>query len=186
MNPDNHQGDSNLPHLRGEPALPQPAAGARLSADVRRALDALLATATGTLGGILVDSGYSVRISLLNAAYRLLGPLFDTLDDFPNAQLVLAGFIQRIPVVLIAGLLTGLILRWYRYPWLVLASTLVWMVYRVGRKLAMALLPDRSDGEHALGLFQLAPELALYTLQYGLLLIVIVTTDAVLARCAAR
>ncbi|MEO8157735.1 MAG: hypothetical protein ABI648_08050 [Betaproteobacteria bacterium] len=157
-----------------------------LCADVRRVIDALLATATGTLAGILVDSGYSVRSSLLNAVYRLLGPLFDAFGAFPNSQLVLDGFIQRIPVVLVIGMLVGLILRSFRYPRLVLASTLVWVGYLQGRKLAMTLLSGAGDAEHAWDLFQRVPELVLYTLQYGLLVIVIAATNTVLVRSATR
>lgn len=157
-----------------------------LSPDLRRVVDALLATATGTLAGILVDSGYSVRSSVLNAAYRLLGPLFDAFSAFPNSQLVLAGFIQRVPVVLVIGMSAGLILRWFRYPRLVMASTLVWMACLLGRKLAMLLLPGAGDGGRAWDLFQIVPELVLYSLQYGLLVVVIVATDRARAHSATR
>jgi hypothetical protein len=175
---------------------PYAASGARvvdtgwLSPDVRRPLDALLATAAGTMAGILVDSGFSVRMSIVNAVYRVLGPLFDVFSAFPNGQLVLAGFIHRVPVVLMVGLLIGLILRNFRYPRLLLYSTLVWLVYLVGRKLALALLLMISDGGGWLSWsffqFQILPELVLYSMQYALLVLVISMTDAVLVRSARR
>jgi hypothetical protein len=175
---------------------PHAAPGARvadtgwLSPDMRRVLDALLATATGTMAGILVDSGFGVRMSIVNAVYRLLGPLFDVFSDFPNGQLVLAGFIYRIPVVLIIGLLVGLFLRHFRYPRLLLFSILVWPVYLAGRRLASALLLQFGDhGSGATSPFlqiDIVPELVLYSMQYVLLIVVIHTTDAVLMRSARR
>jgi hypothetical protein len=161
-----------------------------LSPDMRRVLDALLATATGTMAGILVDSGFGVRMSIVNAVYRLLGPLFDVFSDFPNGELVLAGFIYRIPVVLIIGLLVGLILRHLRYPRLLLCSILVWPVFHLGQKLAFALLlliGDQAGRAPPTFLqIKIVPELALYSMQYALLILVIYTTDAVLVRSAQR
>jgi hypothetical protein len=167
------------------------AAGAGwLSPDVRHFVDALLATATGTLAGILVDSGFGVRISIVNAVFRLLGPLFDVFSAFPNGQLVVAGFISCIPIVLIVGLLAGLFLRHFRYPRLLLCSVPVWLVYLVGRKLVFALLiliSARGGGVSAgFPQINIVPELALYSMQYALLILVIYATDAMLARPARR
>jgi len=166
------------------------AAGGWLSPDVRHFVDAFVATATGTLAGILVDSGFDVRISIVNAVFRLLGPLFDVFSAFPNGQLVLAGFISRVPIVLIVGLLAGLFLRHFRYPRLLLCSVPVWLVYLVGRKLVFALLilVGARGGGVSTGFPQVSiiPELALYSMQYALLILVIYATDAMLVRSARR
>ena len=141
--------------------------------DTRRLLDALLATAVGTLAGIVADSGFGVRDSIVNAVYRLLGSLFDLFSAFPISQLVAARFIDRIPIVLIVGLALGMILRYIRYPRLLLASVLVWPACLVGRLL---MLPQGS----------IVPDIAGYLMQYGFLILVIRATDAVLARSARR
>jgi hypothetical protein len=160
------------------------------SPEMQRVLGAFLATATGTAAGILVDSGFGVRMSIVNAVYRLLGPLFDVLIEYPNGQLTLAGFIYRIPIVLMVGLLVGLFLRHFSYPRLLLGSILVWPVYLVGRKLASASL--FLAGGHASGAtstflqFDFVPQLVLYSMQYALLILVIHTTAAMLARSARR
>jgi hypothetical protein len=157
-----------------------------LSADVRPVLDALVATAAGTLAGILVDSGFGLRMSVINAVYRLLSPLFDALSAFPNGQLVLADFIYRVPVVLIVGMLTGLVLRYFRYSRLVIYSTLVWLVYLVGRKFALAIIPATiGEGDpHPWNFFQILPEVVLLSMQYTLLILVLCMTDRLLARSA--
>ena len=158
-----------------------------LSADVRPVLDALVATAAGTLAGILVDSGFGLRMSVINAVYGLLSPLFDALSAFPNVQLVLADFIYRVPVVLIVGMVTGLVLRYFRYSRLVIYSTLVWLVYLVGRKFALAIIPatTREGDPHPWNFFQILPEVALLSMQYTLLILVLCMTDRLLARSAA-
>lgn len=160
------------------------------SPEMQRILGACLATATGTAAGIFVDSGFGVRMSIVNAVYRLLAPLFDVISAYPNGQLTLAGFIYRIPIVLIVGLLVGLFLRHVRYPRLLLCSILVWPVYLVGRKLASALpllIGDRESGATSAFLqLDFAPQLVLYSMQYALLIVVIHTTAATLARSARR
>jgi hypothetical protein len=171
---------------RGKPdATP----GNWLSPDVLRAFDALLATAIGTLAGILVDSGFGLRVSIVNVVYRLLEPVFDVFSAYPNGQLALAGFVYRIPIVLIVGLLAGLFLRHFRYPRLLLCSVPVWMAYLVGRKLVFALpLLVGGNGGNASSSFQqlnIVPELVLYSMQYALLVLVIYATDA-LTRSARR
>jgi hypothetical protein len=159
-----------------------------LSPEMQRVLGAFLATATGTAAGIFVDSGFGVRMSIVNAVYRLLAPLFDVLSAYPNGQLTLAGFIYRIPIVLIIGLLVGLFLRHFRYPRLLLCSILIWPVYFAGRRPASALLLQIGDhGSGATSTFlqiDIVPELVLYSMQYALLIVVIHTTDAVLVRSA--
>jgi hypothetical protein len=159
-----------------------------LSPEMQRVLGAFLATATGTAAGIFVDSGFGVQMSIVNAVYRLLAPLFDVLSAYPNGQLTLAGFIYRIPIVLIIGLLVGLFLRHFRYPRLLLCSILIWPVYFAGRRPASALLLQIGDhGSGATSTFlqiDIVPELVLYSMQYALLIVVIHTTDAVLVRSA--
>ena len=108
--------------------------------ELRRAFAALIATAAGTMAGLLVDSGFGLRMSIINFFYRLLQPLFDVFSAYPNGQLVLAGFIYRIPAVLIIGLLVGLILRRIRYRRLLLLSILIWPIYLVGRKLVFLII----------------------------------------------
>ena len=166
------------------------AGGVRLSSDLRRVLDAFLATATGTAAGILVDSGFSVRASIVNAVYRFLGPLFDVLGEYPNGQLVLAGFIHRIPIVLIIGMLVGLLLRRFRYPRLLLYSVPIWFACLASRKLAFALplLFSAGEGRAPTVFFpiHIIPELVLYSMQYALLLFIIRATDSVLTRSARR
>ena len=141
--------------------------------DIRSLFDALLATSIGTLAGIVADSGFGVRDSMVNAVYRLLSPLFDLFSAFPIAQLVVAGFIDRIPIVLILGLAVGMILRYIRYPRLLLGSVLVWLACLVGRLLVF------EQGN-------IIPDTAGYLMQYGLLILVIRATDAVLAKSARR
>jgi hypothetical protein len=160
----------------------------RLSPDARRVLDACLATATGTAAGILIDSGLGVRMSIVNAVYRLLAPMFDVLSEFPNGQLVLADFIRRIPLVLIVGLLVGLVLRHFRYPRLLLCSVPIWFAYLVGHKLVFALLLLPGDGPAStrFSQTQLIAEFVLYSMQYALLIFIIRATDAVLAQSARR
>ena len=160
----------------------------RLSPDVRRVLDAFVATATGTAAGILVDSGFSLRASIVDVVYRFLGPLFDVLGDYPNGQLVLAGLIHRVPIVLIIGMLVGLFLRRFRYPRLLLCSVPIWFACLVSRKLAFALplLFGAGEGRGSAGFSQIVPELVLYSMQYALLILVILATDAVLAQSVRR
>ncbi len=172
------------------------AAGARvagirwLSPELQHVLGAFLATATGTAAGIFVDSGFGVRMSIVNAVYRLLEPLFAVLSEYPNGQLTLAGLIYCIPIVLIVGLLAGLFLRHFRYPRLLLCSILVWPVYLAGRRLASAfllLIADQASGASSTFLqFSFVPQLVLSSMQYALLILVIRTTDAVLVRSARR
>lgn len=160
------------------------------SPGMQRVLGACLATATGTAAGIFVDSGFGVRLSIVNAVYRLLGPLFDIFSAYPNGQLTLAGFIYRIPIGLLVGLLVGLFLRYFSYPRLLLWSILVWPVYLVGRKLASALLllaGGQASGATSTFLqYYFVPQLVLYSMQYALLILVIHTTAAILARSARR
>ncbi len=143
-----------------------PADEGKLFPDLRRAFEALAATAVGTLAGILADSGFGVRDSIVNAVLRLLGPLFDIFSAFPNSQLVVAGFIDRIPIVLIVGMAVGMVLRHLRYRRLLLGSTLIWLVYLLAGQLAYA----RIDS---------IPAIAGYLMQYAFLILVIRATDAV-------
>lgn len=146
---------------------------AKLFPDLRRAFEALFATAIGTLAGILVDSGFGVRDSIVNAVLKLLGPLFDIFSAFPNSQLVVAGFIDRIPIVLIVGMAVGMVLRHIRYRRLLLWSTLVWLVRLAGSNLAMAQIDS-------------IPAIAGYLMQYASLVLVIRATDAVAAKSDRR
>lgn|SRR5258708_6777215 len=168
-------------------ALSSPAS---VTPDLRRGFDALVATAIGTLAGILVDSGFGVRMSIVNAVYRLLGPVFDIFSAYPIGQLTLAGFIYRIPIVLIVGLLVGLFLRHFRFPRLLLCSILVWPVYLAGRRLASALLlmigDEASAASSAFLPIDFVPGLVIYSLQYALLILVVHTTAAMLTRSARR
>jgi hypothetical protein len=161
-----------------------------LSADARRVLDACVATATGTAAGILIDTGFSVRTWVINAVYRLLGPVFDVLREFPNGQLVLADIIQRIPVVLMVGLLVGFFLRYFRYPRLLLCSVPVWFAYLVGSRLALALLLllGGGAGRAPAGFSgtQVIAQVMLYSMQYTLLIFIIRATDSLLVHSALR
>ena len=161
----------------------------RLSPDLRNAFDAFLASALGTLAGILVDSGFGVRDAIANIVYELLGPLFDLFSAFPNGQLVVAGFIYRMPVVLIVGLATGMILRHIRYRRLLLCSVLVWLVYLVARSLLAASpspIGDPAGKPPASHIVNAIPGIAGYLMQYAFLILVIRATDGVLARSARR
>jgi hypothetical protein len=160
------------------------------SPDARRVLDACLATATGTAAGILIDTGFSVRTWVINEIYRLLGPAFDVLSEFPNVQLVLAEFIHRIPVVLIVGLLVGFFLRYFSYPRLLLCSVPVWFAYLVSSRLVIVLLPVLSGGTRGVpagfSQTQIVAQVVLYSMQYALLIFIIRATDSVLERSSRR
>lgn len=159
-----------------------------LPPEARGVIDAFLATATGTAAGILVDSGFSLRASVIDVIYRLLGPLFNVVGEYPNGQLVLVGFVQRIPIVLIIGMLVGMLLRRFRYPRLLLWSVPIWFACLISRKLGFALLilVGAAEGRGSAGFLHIVPELALYSMQYALLIFVIRATDAVLVHSAQR
>lgn len=154
--------------------------------EIRGALAALLATAIGTMAGLLVNSGFGVRASIVNFVYGLLGPLFDVASDYPNCQLVIAGFIYSVPVVLMVGLGVGLMLRGIRFRRLLLCSILIWPLYIVGRRLAFLLFVRIGDqeGRAASALFRsfIVPEMVAYLMQYSLLFLIIYTTNAILVR----
>lgn len=140
-----------------------------LARDLRRAIDAFVATALGTLGGILVDSGFEVREALLRPLYLLLGPAFDLFSPFPNLQLAVAGVVDRLPVVLIVGLALGLLLRKLRYPRMLLCATAVWPLCVVARRLlAIAFSQDGMAGAGSV-----LADAVIYALQYPLLILVI-------------
>lgn len=148
---------------------------------MRNGLQALMATALGTLAGILIDSGYTVREAVLAPVYWVLGPLFDLFSRFPNAQLVVAGVIDRLPVVLIVGLAIGLVLRKVRYPRMLLVATAVWPVCVVVRKLAVQVLSSgESPGSTAPG--SLVADIAVYAMQYALFVVVIRAADRAVRR----
>ncbi|HKQ25954.1 MAG TPA: hypothetical protein VJT81_16025 [Burkholderiales bacterium] len=155
---------------------------------IRGAFAALLATAIGTMAGLLVNSGFGVRASVINFVYGLLGPLFDIARDYPNGQLVVAGFIYSVPVVLIVGLAIGLILRGIRFRRLLLCSILIWPLYIVGRRLVVFVHMGEQEGRAASALFQtfIVPEMVAYLMQYSLLFLIIYMTNAVLVRPVQR
>jgi hypothetical protein len=155
---------------------------------IRGAIAALLATAIGTMAGLLVNSGFGVRASIINFVYGLLGPLFDIARDYPNGQLVIAGFIYSVPVVLIVGLGIGLILRGIRFRRLLLCSILIWPLYIVGRRLVLLVRIGDQEGRAASALFQsfIVPEMVAYLMQYSLLFLIIYMTNAMLVRPAQR
>lgn len=132
-----------------------------LASDLRGGVDAFIATALGTLGGILVDSGFRVRDALLRPAYLLLGPLFDLFSRFPNVQLLIAEVVDRVPVVLIVGLALGLLLRKLRYPRMLLYATVIWPLCVVAR------------GSLSLAFGGLVSTVVIYTLQYAALILTI-------------
>ena len=150
-----------------------------LRGDLRRAFSALLATATGTLAGIVVDSGFTVREAVLRPVYWLLSPLFDLFSRFPNAQLVAAGVIDRLPVVVIVGLGAGMALRKLRYPRMLLVATVVWPACTMVRKVVMALFPDDPP---SVVTNSLVPELAMYVVQYAILIAIIRATNGLVTR----
>lgn len=158
--------------------------------EIRGALAALLATAIGTMAGLLVNSGFGVRDSTINFVYGLLGPLFDIASDYPNGQLVIADFIHSVPVALIVGLGVGLILRGIRFRRLLLCSILVWPLCIVGRRLVFLLFVGAGDqeGKAASTLFRsfVVPEMIAYLMQYSLLFLIIYITNAILVRPGRR
>jgi hypothetical protein len=139
-------------------------------ADLRRGLDALAATMYGTMAGLVADSGFGLRNSIMNAVYRALEPLFGLLGALPVAQLVAAELIDRIPIVLIVGLLTGFVLRYFRFRRLLAASIPVWPLC-----LLVAAAAGRGEGRGA-------TDALVYLMQYGMLLLVIWLVHAVLLR----
>jgi hypothetical protein len=145
-----------------------------MDADFRRGLESLFAAAIGTLAGILADSGFTVRHSVLHPLYWLLGPAFDLFQYFPNLQLVLASVIDRLPIVLILGLGIGMFLRQIRYRRLLLWTLGVWPACALVRKLAAPA-----------GANSFIPELAVYGLEYALLAFVIWRTHSFLSRTSA-
>lgn len=160
-----------------------------ISPDLRRVLDALVATATGTLAGILVDSGFGVRASVINFVYELLRPLFGLLADFPIGQLVAAEFIYRIPIVLIVGMLVGLVLRHVRYRRLLLWSVAVWPAcLLMGTVLSLFLVQKVAGSGSVSAIPRLGsfPELVIYVLQYSLLMLVILAAEAAIFRSKRR
>jgi hypothetical protein len=142
-----------------------------MDAELRRGLEALLAAAIGTLAGILADSGFTIRESLLHPVFWLLGPAFDLFSAFPNAQLVLAGVVERLPVILILGLGTGLLLRHVRYRRLLLWTLFIWPLCVMVRRLAG---PEAANG--------FVPQLVTYAMQFALLVIVMRATDRLATR----
>jgi hypothetical protein len=158
-----------------------------VSPDLHRGFDAMVATAIGTMAGLLADSGFGVRMSIVNAAYRWLHPVFDVFSAHPIFQLILADFIYRTPIALIIGLSVGLILRYIRYARLLVGSILVWPICLAGRGLLFVFLPP--DGGQATSASvvgttaprsDVIPELVLYLMQYALLFLIIYLTHAVL------
>ena len=141
--------------------------------DLRRVLDALAATALGTFIGILADSGFTVRASVIHPLFWVLDPVFDLFSAFPNAQLVGAGVVDRLPVVLILGLATGMVLRFIRLRRLLLWTLPLWPACATIHRLAAPT-----------GTNSFVPELALYVLQYALLILVVRGTHALLIRPA--
>ena len=156
----------------------------RVPPEIRGALAALLATAIGTMAGLLVNSGFGVRAPIINFVYGLLGPLFNIARDYPNGQLVMAGFIYTVPVVLIVGLAIGLILRGIRFRRLLLCSILIWPLYIVGRRLVLFVRIGEQEGRAASALFRtfVIPEMVAYLLQYSFLFLIIYMTHALLVR----
>jgi hypothetical protein len=142
-----------------------------MDADFRRGLDALFAAAIGTLAGILADSGFTVRDAVLAPLYWLLGPAFDLFRSFPNTQLVFAGVVERLPIVLILGFGVGMFLRNIRYRELLLWTVPVWPACALVRKLAAA--TDASA---------FAAQAAVYAMEYALLILLIRWTHAFLLR----
>ena len=152
--------------------------------EIRAALAAFLATAIGTMAGLLVNSGFGVRTSIINFVYRLLGPLFDIARNYPYGQLIMAGFIHTVPVVLMVGLGIGLILRGIRFRRLLLGSILIWPLYILGWRLVLFARIGDEEGGAASALFRsfIIPEMIAYVLQYSLLFLIIYTTNALLVR----
>ena len=159
-----------------------------IPADLRLLLNALLATAIGTMAGLLVDSGFGLRSSAINSVYDLLQPLFEIFADFPITQLLIAEYIYRIPIVLIIGMLVGLLLRHILYRRLLLWSIAVWpaclilgtlissfVAKNVGPRLAANPIPVIGS----------AAEFLIYFLQYSLLVLVILGADTMATRAVS-
>lgn len=160
-----------------------------IPADLRLVFNALIATAIGTMAGLLVDSGFGLRASVINSVYELLQPLFGLIADFPITQLVIAEYIYRVPVVLIIGMLVGLVLRHIYYRRLLLWSIAVWPVCLVlGTLLSSFLARKGSAGVAASSIPGIgsAAEFLIYFLQYSLLLLVILGADTMAARAGRK
>jgi len=158
---------------------------APIPADLRSVLDALIATAAGTMAGILADSGFGLRASVINVVYGFLQPVFALFADFPLIQLVVAEFVYRIPVVLIVGMLGGLVLRHIRYRLLTLWSIAVWPACLLaGTAIWFFIMKDTAGGDSANGIPRVGsfPELLIYVLQYLLLVLVILAAEAMIVR----
>lgn len=160
-----------------------------IPADLRRVLDALAASAIGTMAGLLVDSGFGLRASVINVIYELLQPLFGLFADFPITQLIIAELIYRIPVVLIVGMLVGLVLRHIRYRHLMLWSIVVWPACLLGGTVISSLVTqDAATGRALTGIPRLGsvPEFLIYVLQYSLLVLVILAAEEIISRAGRK
>ncbi len=160
-----------------------------IPADLRLLLDALVASAIGTMAGLLVDSGFGLRASVINVAYQLLQPLFGLFADLPITQLVVAEFVYRIPVVLIVGMLAGLVLRHIHYRRLMLWSIAVWPACLLaGTVISSFVTQSTATGGDAPGIPRLGsvPEFLIYVLQYSLLVLVILASEFVISRAGKR
>lgn len=160
-----------------------------IPADLRLFFNALIATASGTMAGLLVDSGFGLRSSVINSVYALLQPLFGLFADFPITQLVIAEYIYRVPIVLIIGMLVGLLLRHIFYRRLLLWSIAVWPVCLIlgtllssfmARKVAAGVAASSIPGIGS------AAEFLIYLLQYSLLVLVILGADTMASRAGRK
>lgn len=155
--------------------------------DLRRVLDALVASAIGTMAGLLVDSGFGLRASVINVVYELLQPLFGLFSDFPVTQLMVAELVYRIPVVLIVGMLVGLLLRHIHYRRLALWSIAVWPACLLAGTLVSVIAMHEvatPAAAPAIPRIGSVAEFLVYLPQYSLLVVVALGAEAAVSRAA--
>lgn len=116
--------------------------------------------------------------------YKALRGVFGILASYSYGELALATLLYRLPIVLIVGLLIGLILSRVQYPRLLVYCLLAWPTYYffehlllIGLRPAVvaSLLRDR-----------LGAEMSVYCVEYVLLFVVILVTNAAVVRSKKR
>lgn len=156
--------------------------------ELRQGFAALAAAAIGTAAGIFADSTFALRRPIVEMLYRSAGPLFDLIGNFPNGQLMLSAFLDRVPILLLVGLAIGLLERYLRFRALLLGCVLVWPGLLGLRRLASWIALASGDGEVALAFFAsvLLPQAVSYCMQYAFLFVVIRGTSLLLAMTARK
>ena len=148
----------------------------------------MVAAAIGTAAGVLVDSRFAIRQSVIDVVLHALGPAFDLFSDFPNVQLLLSAFIERVPVILAVGMAVGFVVRFVRFRVLMFWCALVWPAFLLVRRLVSLVSVAMTDGGAAAAFFAsvVLPEGIAYAMQYALLFVAIHGTVLLLEKDARR